>query len=123
ENDLVIASFGRGFFILDDLTPIRDLNETTLDQKLALFPVKQAWMFIPQDPLGLPDKSFQGDAMYSAPNPPFGAIFTYYLKEDLKTEKKARNEKEKDLEKEGKDTPYPEWQELQSEDREEEPSV
>jgi len=80
-------------------------------------------MFIPQDPLGLQEKSFQGDAFYSAPNPPFGAIFTYYLKEDLKSKKKARTEEEKKLEKENKDTPYPEWSELQAEDREEEPSV
>lgn len=123
EGDLVAATFGRGFYILDDISPLRKLAETTLDQAVVLFPVKAAQMFIPQDPLGLPDKSFQGDAMYSAPNPAFGAIFTYYLKEDIKTQKKARQEKEKDLTKDNKDVLYPTWEELKQEDREEEPVI
>ncbi len=123
ENDLVVATFGRGFYILDDIIPLRRATESILQQEAFLSPVKQAWMFIPQDPLGLPEKSFQSDSFYSAPNPPFGAVFTYYLKEEIKTKKKVRQEKEKELIKEGKDVFYPAWSDLEAESREEEPAI
>ena len=123
ENDLVLATFGRGFYVLDDYSPLRKVTDAMLDQEASLFPVKKAWMFIESNPLSLKDKAFMGDAFYTAPNPPFGAVFTYYLKDELKTKKKIRQEKEKELAKEGKDTFYPTWDELQAEDREEEPAI
>ncbi|HEY4491913.1 MAG TPA: glycosyl hydrolase, partial [Acidobacteriota bacterium] len=123
ENDLVVATFGRGFYILDDITPLRLLTETSLDQELLSYPVKESWMFIPEEPLGLPEKSFQGHSFFTAPNPPAGAVFTYYLKEEIKTRKKARQEKEKELIKEEKDVFYPSWEDLREEDREEEPAI
>ncbi|HJZ11141.1 MAG TPA: glycosyl hydrolase, partial [Acidobacteriota bacterium] len=123
ENDLVVATFGRGFYILDDITPLRLLTETSLDQELLSYPAKESWMYIPEEPLGLPEKSFQGHSFFTAPNPPAGAVFTYYLKEEIKTRKKARQEKEKELIKEEKDVFYPSWEDLREEDREEEPAI
>ncbi|OGF59984.1 MAG: glycosyl hydrolase [Candidatus Fischerbacteria bacterium RBG_13_37_8] len=123
ENDLVAGTFGRGFYILDDYSPLRSVSEAYLNKEAHLLPVKKAWMFIPSEPLGLKEKSFQGDSFYTAPNPPFGAVFTYYLKEELKTKKKIRQEKEKQMKKEGKDIFYPTWEELEAEAREEEPVV
>jgi photosystem II stability/assembly factor-like uncharacterized protein len=123
ENDLVGASFGRGFFILDDYTPLRDIDEKALEEEALLFPVKKAFMFIPRKPLELEGKAFMGDAFFTAPNPPFGAVFTYYLKESLRTRKQQRQETEKNLEKQGKTINFPGWDTLQQEEREEEPAV
>jgi len=123
ENDLALATFGRGFFILDDYSPLRNMSESTLQQQAVLFPVKQAWMYMPEQPFELKEKAFNGDSFYTAPNPPFGAVFTYYLKDEIKTKKKIRQEKEKELVKSGQDVTFPTWQELQAEDREEDPAI
>ncbi len=123
EHDLVLATFGRGFYILDDYTPLRGITEATLEKDAILFPIKQAWMYIEASPLGLPDKAFLGETHFTAPNPPFGAVFTYYLKEDSKTLKKTRWEAEAALEKEGGNVSYPKWEDLKAEDREADPVI
>ena len=124
ENDLVLATFGRGFYILDDYTPLRQVRtEADLEKDAILFPVKKTWMFIEASPLGLPGKAFQGETLYTAPNPPFGAVFTYYLKEDLKTRKKMRWEAEAEVEKEGGNVEYPKWEDLRAEEREKDPVI
>jgi hypothetical protein len=123
ENDLVGASFGRSFFILDDYTPLRHFKKKVLEEGALLFPVKRALMYIPRKPMELEGKAFMGDAFFTAPNPPFGAVFTYYLEESLKTRKQQRQETEKTLEKQGKTIKFPGWGTLRQEDREEEPAV
>jgi hypothetical protein len=90
EGDLAIATFGRGFYILDDYTPLRRVTRGVLDGAPALFPVRQASMFIPALPYGWKGKGFLGESFYTASNPPFGAVFTYYLKEEIKTKRAAR---------------------------------
>src|SRR5947207_11732771 len=64
-------------------------------------------MYIERHPLGGRHKAFQGDAFYAADNPPFGATFTYYLKDKIKTKKEARQQAEKEAAKAGKSTAYP----------------
>jgi len=123
ENDLVAATFGRGFYILDDYTPLRFVSEELLEQEAELFPVRKAWMYIPESPLGGRTKGPQGDSFYVAPNPPFGAVFTYYLKEGLKSRKQQRKEAEKKALKDGETIAIPSWDELRREDREEKPTV
>ncbi len=123
ESDLVIATFGRGFYVLDDYSPLRRVTPQFLEQPITLFPVKQAWMFIPSLPYGWKGKGFLGEGFYAAPNPPFGAAFTYYLKDELKTKRKARQDQEKKAAKEGGDVVYPPWDALRAEDREESPAV
>ena len=123
EGDLAVATFGRGFYILDDVTPLRQVKAETLEQDAALFPVRKAWMYMQASPMGGRDQGFHGASFYLAPNPPFGAVFTYFLKEDLKTRRKVRQEAEKKLEKEGGSLVYPPWESLREEDREVEPSL
>ncbi len=123
EGDLVVATFGRGFYVLDDLTPIRKATEELLTSEAALLPVKSAWMYIPAKPLGLRDKAFQGEAFFTAPNPPFGAVFTYFLKDEPTTKKKARLAAEKKIATKGGDVFYPTWDALRAEAVEEEPSI
>ena len=123
ENDLVLATFGRGFYVLDDLRPLRTASKSVLEKEATLFPVRNPWMFIPAQPNGGREKAFFGDRFYNAPNPPFGAVFTYYLKDEIKTRRKTRLDAEKEKQKKGEDTPYPAWDDLRKEDREEDPAI
>jgi photosystem II stability/assembly factor-like uncharacterized protein len=113
ENDLVIATFGRGFYILDNFTPLRELNKTTLDKDSYIFPIKDALMFHKTGA-----RYGQGATYFRAPNPDFGAVFTYYIKEVPKTLQEARREKEKKLFKEGKPIPQPDDAQLRAEKEE-----
>ncbi|MFQ5674760.1 MAG: glycosyl hydrolase, partial [bacterium] len=123
ENDLVAASFGRGVYIFDDYSPLRQASDLGSASPANLFPVKDALLYIPRLPLGLRDKANQGGAYYTAPNPPFGAIFTYYLQDDLKTSKEQRLEKEKAIAESGGDVPFPGYDKLQQESREDKPKM
>jgi len=123
ETDLVAATFGRGFYILDDYSPLRAATPELLDREAALFPVKKAVAYIPSAPMGLEGKADQGDALYTAENPPFGATFTYYLKEEIRSLRDQRREAEKKLDEAKKEIPYPTWDALRAEDREEAPVV
>ncbi|MHC4819750.1 MAG: WD40/YVTN/BNR-like repeat-containing protein, partial [Planctomycetota bacterium] len=123
ENDLVGATFGRSFYVFDDYTALRDMSEETLEQEAELFPVRKARWYIPRRPLGGREKAAQGAAFYIAPNPPFGAVFTYSLRDEIQTRKKARTESEKEIAEEGGDTPYPGWEELRREETEEDPAI
>jgi len=123
ENDLVGASFGRGFFVLDDYSPLREVNEQVLGKEAALFPIRRAWWYVQRHPLGQGGKAAQGGAYFTAPNPPFGAVFTYHLRDGLKSSKEMRRVREKELEKEGADTPYPGWDGIEAERREEQPAI
>ncbi|HEX4824445.1 MAG TPA: hypothetical protein VFV19_09035 [Candidatus Polarisedimenticolaceae bacterium] len=122
-NDLVLATFGRGFYILDDYRMLRGVTEASLGEEAKLYPVRNAWMYIPKSPGGGRDKGFNGDRFFTAPNPPFGAVVTYYLKDELKTLRKTRLDDEKAKAKKGEDTPYPGWDALRKEDREQAPAI
>jgi hypothetical protein len=123
ENDLVVGTFGRSIYILDNYTPLRTLKPETLAQEAALFPVKDAMMYIQSQPIGGRGKAFQGESYFTADNPPFGATLTYYLKEAPKTKKQRRQEAEKEAEKKGTPLPYPAMAELSAEEEEEAPSI
>ncbi len=123
EDDLVLATFGRGFYVLDDLSPLRGITEDALKKDALLFPVRPALMYIPSSPIGGRGKGFLGDQLFVAPNPPFGAVFTYYLKDEIKTLKAKRQDAEKEINKKGGDVEFPSWDALRAEDREEEPAV
>lgn len=122
ENDLVGASFGRSFYVLDDFSPLRSVSQERLKEELVLFPVRKSLLYVPARTLGS-EKGSQGDGFFSAPNPPFGAVFTYYLCDELKTRKKIRHEKEAVIKKADGDNPYPGFDELKMEEREEAPLV
>ena len=123
KGDLVVGTFGRGIWILDDLSPLRHARPAELDREAILFPVRAADGFVPAMPLGYRDKGFQGDAFYTAANPPFGAVFTVYLKEEILPAKKARQKLEKAAEEEGESAPYPDADRLRAEAAEEKPTL
>ena len=123
EDDLVIATFGRGFYVLDDITPLRQMKAEATNQAAAMYPVKDALLYVERHPLGGPKKGFQGDAFYAAENPPYGAVFTAYMKEKLKTKKEKRQDAEKEAAKKNETLPYPSNDELRAEAQEAKPEV
>ena len=114
ESALALATFGRGFYVLDDYSPLRELSHEMAAKEAHIFPVKDALMYIQTNV-----KDNQGDTYFVAPNPDFGATFSYYLKEVPKTKQQIRKEEEKKLFKEGKPIPQPTWRDLQLENQEE----
>lgn len=112
ENDLAIATFGRGFYILDDFTPLRDLSADLLDKEAFLFPISDALMFVQTG-----NRYGQGSMPYLGKNPKFGAVFTYYLKETPKTIKSERKKKEKEQFEAGEKIHQPSVEELRAEER------
>lgn len=123
ENDLVLGTFGRGFYILDNYTPLRAITPEMVKQEAALFPVKDALMYIQAQPIGGRGKSFQGESFFTADNPPFGATFTYYLKEELKTKKAKRQEAERAAQRSNQPVRLPSGAELSAEEQEEAPTM
>ncbi|MBW7934713.1 MAG: glycosyl hydrolase, partial [Gemmatimonadaceae bacterium] len=122
ENDLVIATFGRGFYVLDDYTPLRRATAATL-KTAGVEPVRRTWLYMTTQNYGGRGKSFQGENFFTADNPPYGAVITYYLPEALKTKQARRVEAEKAAEKAGKPISYPSNSALKAEALEEAPTV
>jgi len=77
-NDLVIGTYGRGFYILDNITPIRELTEAE-NQKLHLFSQRPAWRF--QEKQGI---KTEGRSLTTGANPPYGMDINYFLSADSK---------------------------------------
>ncbi|MFN8155033.1 MAG: glycosyl hydrolase [Bacteroidia bacterium] len=121
ENDLVLATFGRGFYILDDYTPLRTFNQADLDEQGKIYPIKDALLFVEAQDHGYPLKGFLGESFFSTPNPKVGAVFTYYLKDDIKTIKEKRQAAEKEKIKNNQPVYYPSADSIRLEDNQQEP--
>ncbi len=118
ESDLAIGTFGRGIYIIDDYSPLRYLSKEMLNKDAHLFPVKDALMFIEDNSHA---RGANGNEFYRAENPPFGAIFTYYLKEVPKTLKEIRKDEEAKVRETKGLYKYPSFSELRDEDLEDKP--
>lgn len=116
EQDLVLATFGRGFYILDNYAPLRSIDESLVEKEGHIFPIQEAEMYIQKR-----GRYGQGATYYTGDNPEYGATFTYYLKETPKTKEQLRREKEKELFEEGKRIPQPSWKEQREEEQEVKP--
>ncbi|HKH47556.1 MAG TPA: glycosyl hydrolase [Thermoanaerobaculia bacterium] len=86
DQDLIIATHGRGIYILEDLTALRSLTREVMEQEVAFLPSKQAVMIIPTS-----IQDFPGDDEFVGTNPQEAASITYWLKKrhmfgDLKVE-------------------------------------
>lgn len=119
ENDLVLATFGRGFYVLDNYSPLRELKEDKLLNEAYLFPVKDATVFFEASPLGYGRNGFMGASYYAAPNPKNEACFSLYLKDLPKGLKAKRKEVEAKAKKENKRIVYPSLERLRAEEEEE----
>ncbi|MEM6772778.1 MAG: glycosyl hydrolase, partial [Bacteroidota bacterium] len=126
ENDLVLATFGRGFYIMDDYSALRELTPEVLEEEAHLFSVRDAFQYQPYSPIAasntiswLGPKGFQGETYYLGKNPKFGAAFTYFLKDTYQSKEDLRKEAEGDRRKEGEDVFYPTYDQLSAEAKEE----
>ncbi len=106
ENDLVLATFGRGFYVLDNYSALR--HRTLTEKDAVVFPVKPALRYVRTSK----GRGSQGASFFRSKNPAFGASFTWWLKDAPKKAKSARKKKEKDADY------YPSWDDLAKEDRE-----
>ena len=98
-HDLLLATFGRGFYVVDDISPIEKMPAGTLAERAALVAAGNARLYLPSRPRGGQPKGDQGDDFYYADNPPYGAVFTYYVKDEIENSaEKRRKEAEKRLE-------------------------
>ncbi len=101
EHDLVIGTFGRAAWVLDDIRPLRALakDKTILNKKLQLFETPTAYQAAYQQPTG---SRFGGDALYNGTNREYGALISYYLQVEKKKEdpNKDEDKEEEDVEKE-----------------------
>jgi photosystem II stability/assembly factor-like uncharacterized protein len=114
ENDLALATFGRGFYILDDYSPLRAAATDLNSKPATLFPPRPALEYTEYSRLG-GGKGSQGETYFTAPNPPDGATIAYYLKDSLKTLKQTREEMERDLIGKKQTPPYPTPEQLRAE--------
>lgn len=110
ENDLVAATFGRGFYVMDNYSPLREASNEIFEKDAYIFKIKDAKLFRYES-----GKYGQGDSYFRAPNPEFGAIFTYFVKDVPKTLKSERKKKEKELFKNGEPIPQPTYEQLKAE--------
>ncbi len=118
ENDLVAASFGRGFYILDDYSLLREISEDQLKNEARLFPVRDTWWYVPRY-----GKGSQGSNYFTADNPPYGAVFTYYLPKSYETLKDKRKKEESKKKKNKEDIEFPGWDKLEEERLQEAPKI
>lgn len=113
ENDLVLATFGRGFYILDDYTPLRLITPEILNKEAYIFPVRDALQYVE-----IGNFYGQGEFYFRSQNPPVAAKFTYYLKKTWPTLRQQRKKSESAAHKAGKTIRYPTREELKAEDNE-----
>jgi len=119
ETDLVLATFGRGFYVLDDYSALQGMKKEDFEKPATIFPIKDAVVFVQSQPLGHKGKSFQGESFFTAENPAMGAVINYYLKNEYKTLKEKRKEAEKEKIKANLPVYYPSADTMRLEDKEE----
>ncbi len=117
ENDLVLATFGRGFYVLDDYSPLREIKNDIKKNEALILPIKTALLYHEASPLGYSGAGFLGASYYMADNPKVGATFTYWVKNAPKTLKEQREE----LDKKTAGGSYPSKDAIRAEAEEEKP--
>ncbi|MEO6051766.1 MAG: hypothetical protein ABIP78_10605 [Pyrinomonadaceae bacterium] len=78
DNDLILATHGRSIWVMDDITPIEQMNETVMGESIHLFDTRSAVMWRTWN-----NKALSSDKAFYGQNPPNGALINFYLKEPL----------------------------------------
>ena len=110
ENDLILATFGRSFYVLDDYSPLRNIDSEK-SKEFILFDTREALQYNPVRS----GSSSQGSTYFRSKNPPYGATFTYNLPNSYETLKSKRKKREAKLNKDNLDIPFPGWANLDKE--------
>lgn len=117
-NDLLVGTFGRGFYVLDDYAPLRQMSPEVLAKPAAMLPVRDGFLYMQTSQFGGRAKASLGDSFYTADNPPFGAQITFHLKESIQSRKQKRT-----LAQKGPNPEYPSLDDLRLEAEEEVDSI
>lgn len=117
HEDVVAASFGRGIFVLDDYTPLREAAEQGLTAEATLFDTRPALWYIPKEV-----SEDQGANEWTADNPPYGAVVTYHLRDGYMSREAERRRAERAIGANA-DIPFPGFDALEAEMREQGPWV
>ena len=117
HEDVVAASFGRGIFVLDDYTPLREAAAQGLTAEATLFDTRPALWYIPKEV-----SEDQGANEWTADNPPYGAVFTYHLRDGYLSREAERRRAEASVA-QGANVPFPGFDALEAEMREQGPWV
>ena len=118
ENDLVLGTFGRGFYVLDDYSSLRKVGDGKMGEEAMIFPIRTALQYNYKEPLGVAGKAFQGDGFYVGDNLASVAMIDYYIGEEFKSLKDQRQKQAKKDAKDKKNNPYPTYEELRAEEEE-----
>ncbi|MGE0639010.1 MAG: glycosyl hydrolase [Thermoanaerobaculia bacterium] len=123
ENDLVLGTFGRGFYVLDDVSPLRAIDEAALGSEALLFEVPTARIFVPGSRIGGRANGFLGESYFQGANDPYGATFTWYLKDEVKTKKETRLAAEKEAIEAKRQIEFPSFEDLRAETHQQDPKL
>ena len=115
DDDLVGATFGRGFYVLDDYSPLRRAGRDIAADGGGVLPVRDAWWYVPYLTNQATGRPTLGSTAYAAPNPDFGATFTYVLNRTPETPADVRERTESELSERGADVPFPGYDVLRAE--------
>lgn len=118
ENDLVVATFGRGFYVLDNYSSLRKLSQEIENKEAHVFEINDALLYFPANNL-----SYQGDVHFRTPNPKPAATFEYYIKNGFKSLKQKRVKAMKAVDKDGGAFLYPSEDDLLAEKEEVKPTL
>ena len=121
DNDVVGTTFGRGFYVLDDYSPLRGVADGALENAAALFEPRDAWWYVPNEPGQAKGQPTLGSDSFKTPNPDFGVAFTYFLSEVPKTAAEQRRDREAAARETGDDAPFPGYDLLREEAAESSP--
>ena len=119
HDDLVLGTFGRGFYVLDDLETLRAMTPELLAGEGGLLPVNRTPLFVTSSP----DPSWQGARFFTRENPSVAATFYYYLKDPIRSLRQERQRADRAAARRGEDVFYPSWDSLRTEDLEEAPEL
>ncbi len=122
QNDLVLGTFGRGFYVLDDYSVLRNIS-STLNGAAQLFSVRDGLLFEPSYPLGLPGKAFMGDGFYIGDNLGSEVFFTSYLKDSIQSKADIRKKAEEKIKENNGNNGYPTYESLKEEQAEKTPRL
>ena len=106
---MVLATFGRSFYVLDDYSALRNISESSLEQDGILFQPRTALQYQPLTG----GTSSQGASFFTSKNPEYGALIRYFIKDDSPSNKTKRQEREKELK--DLNIPFPGWEALENE--------
>lgn len=120
ENDLVLATFGRGFYVLDDYSPLRQVSQGTFDRDGHVFPTKTAVIEVPEQGKS---RGSQGENLWMSENRYFGAMITYWIKDAPRSLRQRRQDQDRAATAKNASPRYPTPAELTAEADEEAPQT